>query len=411
MRKIAEIRKDIEAKIAFVKGIDASDAEATQKGLDELNALVKELEAAEQVEAAEKRVAEQKFNQLQQKAGRSFSMLKFMRELAEGKGLSGIEAEVAEMGREEYRRIGLEPQGQVIPTFALRSSAGQNYTTAADGGNLIEAMSAKYVEELKEKMVITKLGATVLTGLVGTLPVITTAQLTASWGAEGAQAQTTKTNFAKATMTPHRNFIQVAFSKDLLRQTSYDVEAKLVSMITDAHANLVEKAAINGSGQNNEPTGILNTTGIGSVAMGTNGGAITWPKVVELETVINGFNANRGKLGYLTNSKVWGAFKTVEKASGTARFLMENNILNGYPVEWSNFVPSNLTKGTAADKCSAVIFGNFQDLYVGQWGGVDVVVDPYTRAGYGDVVITLNAWNDALVAEPKSFAAIKDVLA
>ena len=72
-------------------------------------------------------------------------------------------------------------------------------------------------------------------------------------------------------------------------------------------------------------------------------------------------------------------------------------------------MPTNLTKGTAATKCSALILGNFQDLYIGQWGGIDIVVDPYTGARTGEVYTTLNAWNDVKVVEPKSFAAIVDI--
>ena len=117
-------------------------------------------------------------------------------------------------------------------------------------------------------------------------------------------------------------------------------------------------------------------------------------------------------MAYLSNAKVNGALKVTEMATGTARFLLSNEApktLNGYPFDWTNLVPSNLTKGTAATKCSALIFGNFQDLYIGQWGGVDIVVDPYTGADTGEVKIVLNAWNDVKVVEPKSFAAIKDI--
>ena len=56
-----------------------------------------------------------------------------------------------------------------------------------------------------------------------------------------------------------------------------------------------------------------------------------------------------------------------------------------------------------------MIFGNFEDLYIGQWGGIDLVVDPYTLATSGEIRFVLNAYNDVLVAEPKSFAVIKDI--
>ena len=74
-------------------------------------------------------------------------------------------------------------------------------------------------------------------------------------------------------------------------------------------------------------------------------------------------------------------------------------------------MPANLTKGTASGKCSAMIFGNFADLYIGQWGGPDIVVDRTSTATAikGEIGLVINAWNDCLVAEPKSFAVIKDI--
>lgn len=411
MRKIAEIRKDLNAKVAEVKALDPkTNAEALEAGLKAIDDLMAELKAANAIEEAEQRLAEQKLENMQAKAGRKFSLVRFIKGVSEG-NLSGLEAEVAEMGAEEYKRLGLEAQGAVIPSAFLRASTGQNYTTAADGGNLKEEMSARYVDVLKEKLVVAQLGATVLTDLVGTLPVITSSQITAAWGAEGAVASVTKTAYAKATMTPHRNFVYTAVSKDLLRQTSYDVEADLLNKMVDAHANLIEEAAIAGTGTSNQPKGILNTTGISIVAMGDNGGAITWKKVIELETAVNAVNANRGKLAYLTNAKVNGELKATEKAQNTGRFILEGDMLNGYKYDWSNLVPANLTKGTASGKCSAMIFGNFQDLYIGQWGGLDIVVDRTSTATAikGEIGLVINAWNDCLVAEPKSFAVIKDI--
>ena len=71
---------------------------------------------------------------------------------------------------------------------------------------------------------------------------------------------------------------------------------------------------------------------------------------------------------------------------------------------------SNIYSGYGYLAIAALIFGNFQDLYIGQWGGLDIVVDPYTSKKTAEIEICLNAWNDVLVAEPKSFAAIKDIV-
>ena len=413
MRKIAEIRRDLNAKVEEAKAIDQkTNAEAMTRCLDEIRALTEELNAANAIEATERQLAESAFAGKEKKEGRKFSFIKFIREISNGQGLTGIEAEAAEYGRQECTRLGLSAQGHVIPSFLMRASTGQNAGTALEGGNLGEQMRSRYVEMLKEKLVVSQLGATVLTDLVGTLPVITSSQITANWAGEGASAAVSKANYAKATMTPHRNTVKMAVSKDLLRQTSYDVEADLLDKMTSAHANLIEAAAIAGTGTSNQPKGILNTTGIGSVEIGTNGGAITWNKVVELESTINSKNANKGSLGYLTNSKVFGNLKTTLKAANSGRFIVEDvnpGVMNGYKVDWSNLVPADLTKGTASNKCSALIFGNWQDLYIGSWGGVDIVIDPLTKAGEAEILLYLNSWDDCLVAEPKSFAAIKDI--
>lgn len=416
MRNIAEIRADLSAQIATIKGMDPkADKAAYDAAVEKAMELTRELENANKVELAEQRLADKQLSDLERDAKRSFSIVKFLREASEGK-LSGLEKEVAEMGAKEYERLGLSKKGFVLPAAALRASAGQNYSTNADGGYAKVEQMPRYIDGLKDRMAVAKLGATVLGDLIGTVPVVSAGAMTAAWYAEGATASVSKAAFAKVTLTPHRNAIVGAFSKDLLRQTSLDVEQIVWNKIQEAHARLLEAACINGSGSSNQPQGILtalaavtNTPNI--IAIGTNGGPITWAKVVALETKINAGNANRGKLAYLTNAKVVGDLKTIERASNTARFLLDGNFdnLNGYPIEWTNLVPSNLTKGTASQVCSAMIFGNFEDLYIGHWGGIDIVVDPYTLAANGDVRIVLNSWDDCKVVEPASFAAIVDL--
>lgn len=412
-RTIAEIRRDLNAKIAELKGIDSKNTEAVERGTEELKALVNELSLAQEIEAAEQRAAEQKISQLETAHGRSFSFSKFLREAAEH-NLTGLEAEVVKLGAEEFKRQGFAAKGYVLPAAFLRASAGQNAGTDADGGYMKEVMPVRYIDGLKDRLVIAKLGATVLGDLVGTLPVVSAGEISASWKAEGAQTSVSKSTIARYELTPHRASVVAAFSRDLLAQTSKDVENMLYNKVLDAHARLIEEAAIAGDGTSNSPTGILHTSGIGSVAGGANGAALSWANVVKLETVVNSNNGNRGKLGYLTNAKVIGSMKSTEKATGTARYLLDApyNQVNGYGIEWTNLVPSNGTKGThSTADLSSMIFGNFEDLFVGMWAGVDVIVDPYTLSDQGDIRIVLNAYNDVKVVEPKSFAAITDIIA
>ena len=407
MRKISEIRQELTQAAEAARNIDRSDKEACEKAIEKVNELIRELNAAQAAEAAAQALAERSFQEKEKAAGRSFSIVKFLRELTEGK-LTGLEKDAAEMGADEYRRIGLTQNGTVLPACFLRAS-GQNYTTAADGGNLIETAPGRYMNDLKDRLIVNSLGATVLTDLVGTVPYLGSNSFVGGWGTEGAKASIEKLSFSKVTLTPHRNWVVGALTKDLLRQTSIDVENLIKNKLMDCHAAMIDKAAFSGTGESGQPTGILKTTGIATVAGGTNGAALTWKNVVALETVVNANNANRGKMAYATNAKVVGELKTIEKATGTGRFLTEDGkTLNGYPMNWSNLVPSDLTKGSGT-KLSALIFGNWEDLVVASWGGLDIVIDPFSKSLEAEIVMTLNAWNDVKVVEPKSFAVISDV--
>lgn len=411
MRKIAEIRNDLTLAAEAARNVNSSDKEACEKAIERVNELIRELNAANAAEAAAQALAERSFKEKEKAAGRSFSIAKFLRELSEGKGLTGLEKDAADMGAAEYQRLGLARQGTVLPACFLRASSGQNYTTAEDGGVLTETASARYMQDLRERLIVNSLGATVLTDLVGTVPYFGSGSFTGGWGAEGDKASIEKIKFSKVTLTPHRNWVVGALSKDLLRQTSVDVENLIKNKILECHATMIDRAAFVGSGQNGQPTGVLNTTGIVKVAAGDNGGAVDWKKVVALETAINSANANRGRMAYATNAKVLGELKTTEKFANSARPLSEDGkVLNGYPMEWTNLIPSDLKKGTGTG-LSALIFANWADLVVAQWGGIDFVIDPYTAALQAEIIMVLNAWNDVKVVEPKSFAAIVDVIA
>jgi HK97 family phage major capsid protein len=114
-------------------------------------------------------------------------------------------------------------------------------------------------------------------------------------------------------------------------------------------------------------------------------------------------------MNYVSNSKVRGRAKQTVLEAGQASYLLQNNEINGYPFEMSNHIPSNLTKGTAAGTCSAVLFGDFSKLVIGQWGFMDLSVDDKSRKKEGYIEITANVYLDVAVLEPTAFTVCKDV--
>jgi HK97 family phage major capsid protein len=245
---------------------------------------------------------------------------------------------------------------------------------------------------------------------VGDLPLIEGGSFTASWLAEDATDTATKAAFDEFLMQPKRLQCTGALSYQLLRQSSKDVERLIEEMLIVAHAQGLQLAAINGSGTAPEPRGILNKSGIGSVAGGTNGLAPAWSHIVGLETEVAIDNADGPSMAYLTNAKVRGKLKQIEKAATTAQFVWVGNEMNGYPAVVTNTVPSTLDKGTATGVCSAIIFGDFSKLFIGQWGNLDLIVDPYSLKKKAEVEVTAISYGDIGILQPEAFSAMKDAL-
>ena len=245
-----------------------------------------------------------------------------------------------------------------------------------------------------------------------------TASSTAYWLAENANITESQQAFDQVTLSPKTVGAFTDYSRQLLLQSSIDIEGFIRMDISRALALAIDLAAINGSGASNQPRGIMQTAGIGSVAGGTNGLAPTWDHVVQLESAIANPNAAVGRTAYLTNSKVRGKLRTTQRFSGTDGMSVWPDALDsagfsvvaGHPAGVSNQVPSNLTKGTSSGVCSAILFGNWQDLLIGMWGGLDLLVDPYTGGLAGTRRVIAMQSVDVSVRHPESFAAMLDAL-
>jgi len=330
--------------------------------------------------------------------------------------LDGIEAEMHQEAIREAKAYGGIIRGIGVPYLLLskrpmsRASTGQNITTAADGGYLVQEEPLMYFEALRNKLVLPGMGARLLTGLVGDLPLIEGGSFTASWLAEDAEDTATKVAFDEFVMQPKRLQCTGALSYQLLRQSTPDVERLIEDELVMAHAQGLQLAAINGSGTAPTPRGILNKVGIGSVVGGTNGLAPAWSHIVDLESEVMIDNADGPSMAYLTNAKVRGKLKQVEKATNTAQFVWVGNEINGYPAVVTNTVPSTLDKGTSTGVCSAIIFGDFSKLFIGQWGNLDIIVDPYSLKKKAEVEVTVISYGDIGILQPEAFAAMKDAL-
>ena len=178
-------------------------------------------------------------------------------------------------------------------------------------------------------------------------------------------------------------------------------------------AQKLDQVAINGGGSN-EPSGIIQTSGIGSVAIATNGGAITLDKMLDLKQSVAIDNADLPTAGFLTNTKVENALSKLKDGNSAYHLSpyggeIGQQQLASRRMMISNNVPSNLTKGSSSGVCSAAIYGNFSDLLIGLFGSLELLTDPYTQFQSGGVGVRALQGVDVSVRHPESFGAILDI--
>ncbi len=336
-----------------------------------------------------------------------------------------------EVSQEIERKLGRGTTGFYVPT-SLRGAIQQGQRapiataavagTAAAGGNTVPTYLQPLIEILRAKMLVQSMGAQVLSGLSGNVlfpKQLATAVLT--WVAENSGADTGETDlsnyFGQIGLTPKQAMATLAYSRSFMAQTSLDAEGFFRNDLTRVNALGLDRVAIAGSGIGQEPRGVLNTTGVGLIVCGDpDGGVPTWDHVVALETDVSVDNADFGSLGYLTNPLIRGKLKTTQKFANTNGDPVwekgSNGFgeMNGYRAGATTQVPSDLTKGASVSILSAIIFGNWNDLVIGEYGALELIVDPYRLKKQGMIEITSNILADVLVLRAQSFAAAKDVM-
>lgn len=300
---------------------------------------------------------------------------------------------------------------------AVRSMLAQRdltVGTASAGGNLVatDLLAGSFIDLLRNRMVLAQLGATVLDGLTGNVAIPSqTSGASTYWVAENVDVTESQAAFGQVTLTPKTVGMFTDFSRKTLLQATPAIEALVRADLANGIAAEIDRVGLAGSGSGAEPRGVINTAGIGAVAGGTNGAAPTYAHMVSLEEAVGIANADIGSLSYVTNAKMRAQLKLTQVfASTNGQPVWHGNEVNGYRAVATNSMPSNLTKGSASGTCSAIAYGNWVDLLVGFWSGLDLILDPYANATKGGRRIVALQDCDTAARRAASFAAMLDAL-
>lgn len=256
---------------------------------------------------------------------------------------------------------------------------------------------------------------TVLEGLVGDVAIPRySAGTPVYWvSSEGGSPTEGAGTFDQVALSPKTVGTYLDISRRQQLQSNPAVEDLVLSDLYIAIGLGWGSAMINGSGASGQPLGVLGISGIGDVAGGTNGAAPNWEHVAAIVREVSEDNALMGQLAFLLNSQVVYKLSVTPKVSSTDSHMIydpDKKTLYGYPVEVTNLVPSNLTKGSASGICSAIPFGAWNEGILGLWSGVDLNIDKSTASTSGGLRLVGLQDGDFDVKHPVSFSAMQDAL-
>jgi HK97 family phage major capsid protein len=299
------------------------------------------------------------------------------------------------------RANGTEARGLMIPTDVLRTWSKRDLNTTDDSALIAQDYrGGDFIDVLRNASSVMQAGSTMLSGLKGnvTIPKKTAAS-SAGWiSSEGGAASESEFTDGSVTMTPRTLGAFTDLTRLMMMQSSLDIEALVRDDLSRAIALAIDLGALAGSGSSGQPTGIKNVSGVNKPTSFAAANP-TFAEVVALETAVAEDNALLGNLAYILPASMYGALKTTAKASGQGLFVVEQpgNTINGYRAIVSNQV-------TSGD----LFFGNFADLLIGMYGGLDILVDPYSSASSGNVRIRALQTVDVAVRNAVSFAYNND---
>jgi HK97 family phage major capsid protein len=309
-----------------------------------------------------------------------------------------------------------------MPSPLLPRQRAEYQVGSGTGGELVgtELLAADFIEVLRNRTVIGQLGARFLPGLVQNINIPRQdTQTQTYWVGESVALTESEATFDQVQLRPHVVGALSVMSRLMLQQSTPAIEMLIREDLLLAEALAVDAAALNGTGSAAQPTGISNTTGVGSVVGGTNGANLLFDFLIQLYATPLVANAPQENLGFAMNAKSKGYLATLKATTGQYLWQPAQSVggpipseIVGYKYAVSNQLPWTLTKGTSTGICSEIIFGNWQELLIGEWGVTEVLVNPFDSVGFttGDVSVRVFQTVDVGLRHPASFSCMSDCL-
>jgi HK97 family phage major capsid protein/HK97 family phage prohead protease len=280
----------------------------------------------------------------------------------------------------------------------------RDISKSGNGSNLIgvDHLGDIYVPTLREQMVVGRAGVDIISGLQGDVQIPRgVTDSVASWIAENADAPQSDPTFDQITLSPETLASYSVFSRKMMLQSQPDADVRIRGALMFSQAKGLSAAVINGSGTSNVPQGIIGATGVAALEY-ANGSTPSFSDLVDLEGALLEEDAPQQSLAYMLPGALASTLKKTQVVTGQADMVFKTTgpgqgTINGLPAFISNLIPA----GT-------VVFGNWREVLIGLWSGIDVTVDPYTYATSGKIQIVTMQDADIALKHGESFAVLSE---
>lgn len=328
-----------------------------------------------------------------QNSERTFSLSRLIHaEVTGDYSEAGYEREMAQEARRNYPG---KARGLVIPAEALLTRT--TMTTGGDAGGAVNTLhlGSEYIDVLRPVSSVIAAGARMLTGLNGNVSIPkANSDLAANWVAEGGAIAESDIDVDSITMVPRLLAGRASFTRHLLATSSPSIDALVRNALVAQIGVALDKAALEGSGTAPVPRGIANTVGVNALST-TGGGTMTHAESLEALADIAGANLDTTNSVWIVNPANAATLGATAKDSGSGRFVYEDGAILGRRV-------IETTQATAAK----AYVGNFEECMIGMWGGLDLVIDPYTNGSTGTVNVYAYQLADVAVRHPGAFTVV-----
>jgi len=343
---------------------------------DEINNINEELR-----KLSEETEIQNTIKQKKQMENKNFSIVKAIRSVANNQPLDELNQAVVSAGMDEMRKTGNSFQGQlVLPTEA------RAIDVATEGVDVVATDIWNVMEAIHNKSVMAQLGCNIITNLVNDVQIPVISTVNCSWEGETATHADDTATFTSVKLSPKRLSCVVPISKMLLQQDSTGVESAIRNEITKAIMGKLEATIFgNAQGTATQPEGIFYNGGSTLTTVAT------FADICNLEANLDGVE-NYGEKKYVMGTSAKATLRGTQKANGTG-FIYENGEIDGTSAVATGFVGAN-----------NIAYGDWSNLVIGLWSGLDVVVDNYTLASSGCVRLIVNFYADAKLARTGSIA-------